>query len=106
MNFSERDEFYQRVFKDSAPERAGYNKTAFENSVREKLEFYRQVFKKAVHECFSSMVRLSNIFAGSRISGQEVRVVSRVSPTNGVKLTLRSFLDRAWFGFLGEKEWI
>jgi hypothetical protein len=50
MDLSVRDEFYQRVFKDSVPESAEYNKTAFENSVRKKLEFYRQVFKKAVHE--------------------------------------------------------
>jgi hypothetical protein len=29
MDLSERDEFYQRVFKDSAPESGEYNKTAF-----------------------------------------------------------------------------
>jgi hypothetical protein len=106
MDLSERDQFYQRVFKDSTPESAEYNKTAFENSVREKLEFYRKVFKKAVHELFrfhgapqQYLCWIQNIKAGNEgcLKGfvdEQGQAYFKVAPVSGlVWLSRREGMD-------------
>jgi hypothetical protein len=52
MDLSERNAFYQHVFKACPPASAEINKTAFKDSLRNKVEFYTKMFNKAVHDLF------------------------------------------------------